>query len=103
MMPYNVQLVHKFNPHEHPLHFRFAMWANEDVVVTKKQKIKNKIIFSDEAYFHRDDCIIRKPDVFGTQKTHTWSYRGKAAITSDCLVRLMKQRHYWSMETPMAP
>ena len=50
MMPYKVQLVQELKPIDHPMRCRLAKWAC-DRLTEDADFGKNKIIFSDEAYF----------------------------------------------------
>jgi len=50
MKPYKVQLVQELKPHDHPMRFRFAQWA--ELRLVEDEHFYRKIIFSDEAHFH---------------------------------------------------
>jgi len=44
MKPYKVQLVQELKPHDHPMRFRFAEWAEQCLV--EDEHFYRKIIFS---------------------------------------------------------
>ena len=50
MKVYKVQIVKELKPHDHPMRFRFAQWAEDRLV--ENEHFYRKIIFSDEAHFH---------------------------------------------------
>ena len=49
MMPHKVQLVQELKPIDHPMRFRFAKWACDQL--TEDDNFGKKIIFSDENHF----------------------------------------------------
>ena len=70
MTPYNVQLVKELKPIDHPMRFRFAKWAC-DQLTEDADFGKKKIIFSDEAHFDLGG-YVNKPNchIWDTGNTH---------------------------------
>jgi len=58
MKPYKVQLVQELKPHDYPMRFRFAQWAEQRLV--EDEHFYRKIIFSDEAHFHLDGYVNKQ-------------------------------------------
>lgn len=50
LWPYKVQLVQQLKARDHPLRYRFAVWACDQLEID--DDFAQKIIFSDEAHFH---------------------------------------------------
>lgn len=69
MTPYKVQLVQELKPHDHPLRFRFARWANEKL--HDDVDFAQKIIFSDEAHFHLGGYVNKQNcRIWGSENPH---------------------------------
>jgi len=47
---YKVQLVQELKPHDYPMRFCFAQWAED--CLAGDEEFYRKIVFSDEAHFH---------------------------------------------------
>lgn len=69
MTPYKVQLVQELKPRDHPMRFRFAKWANNQLAADVE--FHRKIIFSDEAHFHLSGYVNKQNcRIWGTENPH---------------------------------
>ena len=69
MKPYKVQLVQELKPHDHPMRFRFAQWAEQRLV--ENEHFYRKIIFFDEAHFHLGGYMNKQNcRIWGSEHPH---------------------------------
>jgi len=69
MKAYKVQLVQKLKPHDHPMRFRFAQWAEERLA--EDEDFFRKIVFSDEAHFHLGGYVNKQNcRIWGSENPH---------------------------------
>jgi len=69
MKPHKVQLVQELKPHDdHPMHFRFAQWAEQRLV--EDEHFYRKIIFSDEAHFHLGGYVNKQNCIWGSENQY---------------------------------
>ena len=69
MNAYKVQLVQELKPHDHPMRFRFAQWAEDRLI--DDEHFYRKIIFSDEAHFHLGGYVNKQNcRIWGSENPH---------------------------------
>ena len=69
MKPYKVQLVQELKPHDYPMCFQFAQWAEQRLI--EDEHFYRKIIFFDEAYFHLCDYVNKQNyRIWGSENSH---------------------------------
>ncbi|KZC15025.1 hypothetical protein WN55_08618 [Dufourea novaeangliae] len=69
MNAYKVQLVQELKPHDHPMRFRFAQWAEDRLI--EDEHFYRKIIFSDEAHFHLGGYVNKQNcRIWGSENPH---------------------------------
>ena len=93
--PYKVQLVQELKPVDHPMRFCFAKWVcdriTEDAAFGKK---KNHIFRWSSFWSWREQAKLSH---LGYRKPARIHWKADAPKTSDCLVRILVQRHNWSI------
>jgi len=92
MKPYKVQLVQELKPHDHPMRFWFAQWAEQRLV--EDEHFYRKNIFSGKA---RWLCEQAELCIWGSENPHVVSGEADASTTSDCLVWFLVRRHHWAI------
>lgn len=69
MNAYKVQFVQELKPHDHPMRFRFAQWAEGRLI--EDEHFYRKIIFSDEAHFHLGGYVNKQNcRIWGSENPH---------------------------------
>lgn len=69
MKAYKVQLVQEIKPHDHPMRFRFAEWAEDRLA--EDEHFYRKIVFSDEAHFHLAGYVNKQNcRIWGSENPH---------------------------------
>jgi len=95
MKPYKVQLVQELKPHDHPMRFRFAQWAEQRLV--EDEYLYRKIIFSDESFSSQWLCKQAELSSLGVRESARRHGEADASTTSDCLMWFLVRRHHWAI------
>jgi len=95
MKPYKVQLVQELKPHDHPMRFRFAQWAEQRLV--ENEHFYRKIIFFDEAHFHLGGYEQAELSYLGVRESARRHGEADASTTSNCLVWFLVRQHHWAI------